>query len=319
MKIVSTHIKPAVAALAVICSVIAPVTVAQADIVTDAGASAAQWLVKQQMADGGFGSGYSKGSDISATSDAVIAIAAADISLSSVTNAAGLTPLDYLKSQVASASLTAGQYAKIALAVKAAGLDPAQFGGKNLQALITQGYDEQSGIYGDTLYADASAILALASTGASVPSAAITALEAKQSASGGWAFMGSGTPDVDTTALAVQALIAAGQPAKSGAAGKGLGYLHSLQNSDGGFPYQSPSDYGTDTNANSTGLAAQAIIASGDQPESWAAPNGNPLSALVNLQQPSGAIAYQSAGASDNMLATVGATQALYRVTFSAK
>ena len=319
MKIVSAHVKPAVAALAIICSVIAPVAVAQADVVTDSGARATQWLVKQQMPDGGFGSGYSKGSDIGATADAVIAIVAAKVPLTTVKNAAGLTPVDYLKSQVASAKLTTGQYAKIALAVKAAGLDPAQFGGKNLQTLISAGYDKKTGIYGDTLYVHAEAILALASTGATVPAEAITALESKQSVTGGWAFMGSGVPDVDTTATAVQALIAAGQPAKTGAAGKGIGYLHSLQNTDGGFPYQSPSPYGTDTNANSTGLVAQAIIASGDQPESWAAPNGNPLSAIIVLQQPSGAFAYQTAGASDNMMATIGAIQALYRVTSSGK
>jgi prenyltransferase beta subunit len=319
MKIVSTYVKPAIAALAVMCSVIAPVAVAQADVVTDSGARATQWLVKQQMADGGFGNGFSKGSDISATADAIIAIAAADMPVSSAKNAAGLTPVDYLKSQVASASLTTGQYAKIALAVKAAGLNPQQFGGKNLQTLISAGYDAKTGIYGDTLFVHAEAILALASTGATVPTEAIAALEAKQSPVGGWAFMGSGVPDVDTTATAVQALIAAGSSAKSGAAGKGLGYLHSLQNADGGFPYQSPSAYGTDTNANSTGLVAQAIVASGDQPESWAAASGNPLSAIVVLQQPSGAFAYQSAGASDNNMATIGAIQALYRVTFSAK
>lgn len=323
MKIVSARIRlsiqPAIAALAVICSVIAPVTTARADIVTDSGARAAQWLAKQQVADGGFSSGFSKGSDLGATSDAIIALVAAKVPLSTVKNAAGLTPLDYLKSKVATAKLSAGQYAKIALAVKAAGLNPASFGGKDLNALITSGYDAKTGIYGDTLFVHAEAILALATTGAAIPVQAISALEARQSAEGGWAFAGSGTPDVDTTAIAVQALIAAGRPANSGPAGRGIGYLHSLQNTDGGFPYQSPSQYGADTNANSTGLVAQAIIASGDQPESWAAAKGNPLSAIIVLQQPSGAFAYQATYPGDNAVATVGAIQALYRVTSSGK
>jgi prenyltransferase beta subunit len=319
MKIVSSHMKPAVAALAIICSVIAPVAMVQADAVTDSGARATQWLVKQQMTDGGYGSGFSIGSDIGATADAVIAIAAAKVPLSTVKNAAGLTPVDYLKSQVTTAHLSTGQYAKIALAVKAAGLNPAQFSGKDLRALISAGYNEKTGVYGDTLFVHAEAILALATTGAIVPAQAIATLESKQSPTGGWSFMGSGVPDVDTTSTAVQALIAVGQPAKTGSAGRGMGYLHSLQNTDGGFPYQSPSPYGTDTNANSTALVAQAIIASGDQPESWAAPKGNPLSAIINLQQRSGAFAYQAAGASDNSLATIGSIQALYRITSSGK
>ena len=312
-------LRAVIAATVILCSVFAPLSSAQADIVGDAGARAIAWLAGKQEADGGFSSGLSKGSDIGATADAVIAFVAAKKPIADVKSKSGKTPLDYLQGQVTSKSLTTGQYAKIALAVKAAGQNPAQFGAKDLLALIKAGYNDKSGVIGDNIFTHSSALLALATAGAAIPQKAIATLESYQSPAGGWAFMGKGDPDVDTTALAVEALIAAGLPANSGAAGRGLGYLHSLQNVDGGFPYQSPSAYGTDTNANSTGLAAQALIASGDQPESWAAAKGNPLSAIINLQQPSGAIAYQSAFASDNLLATIGAVQALYRVTSAGK
>jgi hypothetical protein len=319
MDIFQRVTRPAVAAVAAVCAAFAPLASVQADIVGDAGARAVAWLATKQEADGGFSSGLAKGSDIGATSDAVIALAAAKQPIGSVKSKSGKTPLNYLETQVRSKSLNAGQYAKIALAVKAAGLDPYKFGGKDLTALIKAGYNEKTGVIGSNVFIHSSALLALASAGAVIPEKAVTTLEALQAPSGGWAFMGSGDPDVDTTALSVQALIAAGRHANNGAAGRGLGYLHSLQNADGGFPYQSPSAFGTDTNANSTALVAQAIIASGDQPESWAANHGNPLGALVILQQPSGSIAYQSAFASDNILATIGAIQALYRVTSTGK
>lgn len=319
MRILTQGMRPALAAAALVCAVMAPVATAQADAVSDAGARAVEWLATKQEADGGFGTGFSTGSDIGATADAVIAFVAADKPLDTITTRSGRTPLGYLETQVRTKTLSAGQAAKIALAAQAAGLDPMNFGGKDLIALIKAGYNETSGVIGDNLFTHSSALLALASAGADIPEKAITTLESFQSPAGGWAFMGSGDPDVDTTALAIQALIAAGRLANSGPAGRGLGYLHSLQNTDGGFPYQSPSQFGTDTNANSTGLVAQAVIASGDQPESWAAAQGNPLSAIIRLQQPSGAIAYQSALASDNTLATIGAIQALYRVTSAGK
>ncbi len=121
---------------------------------------------------------------------------------------------------------------------------------------------------------------------------------------------------MDTTALCAQALIAVGRDTRSGSVGKAVGYLRGIQNSDGGFPYQTPSKFGTDSNANSTALVAQLIVATGDQPESWAATKGNPLSALVVLAQPSGAISYQGTFPDDNILASAGAIPALNRKAF---
>jgi prenyltransferase beta subunit len=282
-------------------------------------ARAVAWLAAKQEADGGFSNGFSKGSDVGATADAVLAFSAAGKSLTAVRSRLGRTPLDFLSAQVAGKKLSAGLYAKIALAVKAAGQNPARFGGKDLTALILAGYNEKTGVIGDNVYSHALAMLTLARAGAAVPAKAGSALESFQGANGGWAFMGAGAPDVDTTAVAVQALIAIGRPTSTGPVGRGLGYLRSVQNADGGFPYQTPSDFGTDTNANSTALAAQAIIASGDQPESWAAAAGNPLSALVSLQQASGALAYQAIMPGDNLVATVGAIPALLRRTLGAK
>ena len=308
-KLISRSIRPVIAALVILCSIAAsgePLAIAQANIVTDSGARAAKWLAAQQQADGGFTNGYSKTSDPSTTADVVVTLAVAKSPIPSATTA-------YLAAKVAGGKLTTGEYAKVALAVKTAGLDPAKFGGMDLIAQIEAGYDTKTGVIGDGIFVHSTALLALAAAKSPIPAKAITALTGFQSAEGGWAFMGKGAPDVDTTAQAVLALIAVGLPANTGPAGRGLGYLHGLQNADGGFPYQSPSQYGTDSNTNSSGLVAQAIVASGDQPESWAQPMGNPLSVIILQQQPSGAFAYQGSFPGDNIMATIGAVQALYR------
>lgn len=289
---------------------------ADAGTVQTAGKRAATWLASQQSRDGGFGNGFTQGSDPSATADAVFALATAGTAPATLKSKGGRTPLDYLASQVGSGKLSTGQLAKVALAAHAAGADPRRFGGRDVVSAVRSAYDERTGVIGGSVYVHALALVALARSGEPIPARAITALEGYQGTAGGFSFTGAGSPDVDTTALAVQALISAGRPANTGPAGRGLGYLRSLQNADGGFPYESPSSFGTETNANSTALVVQAIIASGDQPESWAAAAGNPLSSLVRLQRGDGWIGYQASVPDPSVLATSGALPGLYRAPY---
>ena len=95
---------------------------------------------------------------------------------------------------------------------------------------------------------------------------------------------------------------------------RALAYYESIQNEDGGWPYQNPSAYGTDTDANSTAVTIQAIIAAGQDPagDEWATAEGStPLAALEALQNESGAFAWQAAVPDDNLLATVQALPAV--------
>jgi prenyltransferase beta subunit len=289
---------------------------AQSTALTTAGDKAVAWLLTKQEKDGGFGTGFSKGSDIGATADAVMAIAASGKNVASVKNSAGRSPIDFFAQQLKlRKAINAGQYVKMALALKAAGLDARNFNGSDVTKPILAAYNAQTGVIGDNVYTHALAVLALARNGVPAPEKAIDKLISLQGKTGGWAFAGGDDADVDTTALAVQALIASGKPAKTGVVGKAINYLRSLQNADGGYPYQVPSQFGTESNANSTALVAQAIIASGDQPESWPAAKGNPLSALLNMQTKSGAFSYQLSLADENVLATAGAVPALFRKT----
>jgi len=287
--------------------------------VENAAAKAAAWLPSKIEADGGFGNGFSKGSDLGVTADAVLALADAGKAISSVKSKAGKSPLDYFAQSLRSRKpLNAGQYAKMVLALKLTGLNPRAFRGSDLVAALNKTYNPTTGVIGDSVFVHCLGMLALSRTSSNVPAKAITKLETLQTKAGGWAFVGDAAADVDTTALCAEALLASSGPKRPDSVARAIRYLHTVQNIDGGFPYQTPSKFGTESNANSTALVAQLIIASGGQPESWAVTKGNPLSALVRLQQHSGAIAYQASAPDENTLATAGAIPALSRKAFGA-
>ena len=147
-----------------------------------------------------------------------------------------------------------------------------------------------------------------------VPDAAITTLAAQQLANGGWEWATGWGADSNSTALALQALIAAGQPISSSAIVNGLAYLATLQQPDGGFPYAAsinPTTPAT-SDANSTAYVIQAIIAAGQDPASlaWTQSGNTPISYLLALQLPDGSLQWQ-AGSGPNQLATQQAIPAL--------
>jgi len=169
-----------------------------------------------------------------------------------------------------------GAYAKLALTAEVTGRSPAAFGGIDLLAALraqqcphvgcTAG---SSGDFRNSLadggfpnvITQSLAIVALSRSGraadrAAVP-AAVSFLRRQQcSPTTGYSTVfragGSCTAEVDATAFAVQALLAAG-----GTPDRAIGWLARQQQRDGGFVSN-----GTE-NANSTGLAIQALAAAG--------------------------------------------------------
>ncbi|MBN1955176.1 MAG: terpene cyclase/mutase family protein [Anaerolineae bacterium] len=276
------------------------------------------YLAAQQQADGGFTNGFSAGSDLGTTCDVILAIAAAGQDPSDWRSAGGYSPLDYLASQVASgAADTVGLQAKVALALRATGLDPADFAGRDLVAELEAAYDGTTGSYGSNVVDQALAMLALFHAGRPVPDPAAQYLLANQTTDGAWALFGgtaAATGDTNTTALAIQALLVTGHRDEIGAA---FAYLQRVQNDDGGFPYQSPSAYGTDTDANSTAYVYQALLAAGEPMVNWTPAGVDPLGALGNLYDPdSGAFFWQGALPFPNVLATAQAIPALRGYSF---
>lgn len=273
------------------------------------------YLQTQQNADGGFGSGFSPDSTLASTADTLLAITAADGDLAGF-DQGGNTPLTYLAANATSAS-TGGDLAKLILATISAGQNPRDFGGVDSVARLEAMIDAGGRIGGeaDTFVAHAFAVLALASAQRSIPEASVAYILDAQQEGGGWSWDGTAdtAADTNTTAFAAQALIAAGEAADSDAVSNALTYYKGIQNADGGWPYQSPSDFGTDTDSNSTAVSIQTLIAAGQDPSGadWMTADGlTPADALEALQNASGAWAWQTAMPDDNLLSTVQAVPA---------
>lgn len=157
-----------------------------------------------------------------------------------------------------------GETAKVLLAVQIAGADPATFGGHDLEAelraMLVADPGPDLGRFASGSVADqAYAILALATTPGGVPAPAVDWLVSAACPSGEFSWDGTcpsgpGMEDSDTTGLAVQALLATGETAASAA---GVDWLLATQDAGGGFL-----SFGT-PNANSSGIAAQAVRAAG--------------------------------------------------------
>ena len=275
---------------------------------------ALDWLRTQQNTDGGFGS---PASSVGTTADTVLAIVAAGED-AATWEKGGHTPLDYLAATGAEAAVLAGNAAKVILALVAAGKDPRTFSGVDLVYALEQklGDDGKFGGGTDTLAGHCLAITALKSVSRPIPPEAVDWLKARQLDDGTWSWNGDTTPgsgDNNSAAYAVMALIAAGEPANGEVIAKTIAHFHAQQNADGGFPYINPSEWGTDADSNSTAVIIQALIAAGENPQgaAWTRDGNTPLSALLALQNESGAFAWQAATPDDNFLSTIQAVPAI--------
>ncbi len=190
-------------------------------------------------------------------------------------------------------------------------------------------FGEQDATY-DGAYRQALGLLALAAVG-STDADAVAWLKAEQCADGGWmgnrpdtaqpcpafdmnTFVGE---DSNGTALAAQALAALDETPATDP----LDFLADAQNADGGFAFVP----GFDSDGNSTGLAVQALVASGADLAGWAAPDGTPDDFLLSLRlgnppaSTAGAFAFQpGAGGvlTANAFATTQIVPALMRAPF---
>jgi prenyltransferase beta subunit len=267
-------------------------------------AQAIDYLKTTQNDDGGFSNGYAPESDLTATADAVIAIALAGHDLEAFSIDETASPLAYLAAQVDDgAAQTTGQIAKVLIAVIAAGEDSEDFAAHNLidDLLATQ---SEGGMFGYGAFEHCLALIAVQNAGVDLPEGAVETLADAQAEDGGWGFMASEASDTNTTGLCLQALALADAPETVEAA---FAYLAAIQNEDGGWPYQNPSEFGTDSDTNSTALVVQALIANGDDLSEW----NNPQDWLVSMQNESGSFSYQAAMPGDNIVATLAVIPAL--------
>jgi LPXTG-motif cell wall-anchored protein len=216
----------------------------------------------------------------------------------------------------------AGSLAKLALAAEVTGKDPDSFGGVDPIAMLlslqgANGKFVDSASFGDSVNAlgQSFAVIALHRAGGHTvaETAAAAFLAGSACPDGGYPLLFKTKPadpcdnQVDATALVVQALLAAGDAA---GAKVGLDWLVSQQKADGGFADESDKHLGE--NANSTGLAAQALRVGGR-----VAAADKAVTFLLSLQvgctgtpASRSAIAYDGAGF-DPSTATRATTQAI--------
>ena len=275
---------------------------------TAAATRALDWLRSQQQEDGSLNIGF--GHPAGVTCDAVLAIVASGGDPSSWRKAAGKPSLvEYLATTAGEYAIDAATTGKLIVTIAAAKQDPRAFGGSNWLSLL-QSFEQTPGTFDAGAVGQAWAILALKAAGEAVPASAVAVLKGYQLESGAWnsAF----GPDTDTVAIVLQALAAGGEAATSESIQKALAFFETQQNEDGGFPAIKPSEWGTDTNANSTANVLMGLIAVGQDPAAgkWKKAAGDPISALLKLQTADGKIEFQP-GVGSPVMATVQAIPAL--------
>jgi hypothetical protein len=270
-----------------------------------AAADGLEWLRPfQSTEDGGYGTG-------GATAETLFAVAADGYEAGEWYQPGGPSLSAYfLANGVSFAALGAGSSGKMAVALTGGNgcwprrsVDPMSY------------YHSGTGAYSSTNAYDTGTgphtwgMLGTAALSQTVPPLAAEYLKGLQQSDGAWEWDFEIGTDTNTTALAIQALIAAGESPGSGIILDALDYLDGAQNDDGGFPNSltSPSD------TNSTAYVVQALLAAGESPTDarWAKVTDgitptSPISYLLGMQLADG-----SFGPGDQAVSTRQAIPAL--------
>jgi len=265
-----------------------------ADKIVTSGVNA---LVESRSEDGSIGS-YTD------TAWAVMGIVASGKNLETISSP---SPLGYLERNndelLDSFNLTA-DLARNTLAIIAAGKSPFSFGygnetipdGNYIEAIKNQHDGHQFGP-SESINEDFWAVTALIAAGVSADDAIIAKtveyIIECQGDDNGWSWAAPCNEwyyasDPDNTAAAIIAFANCGYTADDEPVAKALDYLKSTQGENGGFM-----SYGIE-NASSTAWTVTALNALGLDPVTWEVNGNNPVSYLVDLQNPDGSFSFAS-------------------------
>jgi energy-coupling factor transport system substrate-specific component len=265
-------------------------------------ARAVRYLLRAQNTDGGFGSAPGQRSGALYTGWSGLGLAAAGRNPRDVHRRGGRSIASYVLRGGPPADI--GEIERTVLLLKAAGLSPRSFAGKDLVAAIRSRRRRDGSIAGYVSYT-AFGVLALCAAGESAGRPTINWLARSQNADGGFGVAPSSASDSDMTGATVQALAAVNR-ARGATAQRAVAWLRANQNDDGGFGQFK----GRPSNAQSTSYAVQGLVAVGaaDGVASRA------LRYLTDLQRSDGSIAYSRASTQTPVWVTAQALMAIERV-----
>ncbi len=242
---------------------------------------AADWLVAAQNADGGWGASPGHASATDMTAWAMLGLEASGRNPLDISSE-GHNAVGYLRSHVDELS-SPGDYARTILALEGAGVDPHDFGGRDLISALA-GQRRNNGSYEGWPGSTAFAVIALRSAGGSGIDQSISWLAKVQNGDGGWGDVPGSPSTADGTGAAMQAM------PDSSVAKHGLGYLRNAQRPSGGFPLGASGA----VNSQSTAWAVQGMVAVGTDPASVQGQGKSPLEYLAARQDADGHYRYST-------------------------
>jgi len=229
---------------------------ARAEAATGSGPQAAvTWLRSAQNEDGGYGEKPGAESGQSMTGWAMLGFEAAGINPQDVTSGKGVSPVQYLQEEISTVQ-SPGDLARTILALEGAGVEPREFGGRNLVAALLA-KRRPDGSYEDWPNSTAYAVVALRSAGIANVADSVEWLREAQNEDGGWGDVPGSPSNADGTGAVLQAL-----SPTSKAAQRAVGYLRQVQQPGGGFRLGGNGAL----NTQSTAWAVEGLLAAGADP-----------------------------------------------------
>jgi energy-coupling factor transport system substrate-specific component len=290
---------PAVAATALLVLLLALPAPAGAATAAD---RAERWLLRAQNADGGFGSAPRQASSPLFSGWSGLGLAAAGHNPRDLRRPGGRSLAAYV-TRGARSLRDIGEIERTVLLVRAAGLSPRSFGGKDLVAAIERRRQGDGSIAGFVSYTTFG-VLALRAAGVSAGRATVRWLVSAHNGDGGFGLAPASASESDMTGASLQALAAVGR-ARSATAKRAVAWLRTNQNDDGGFGQFR----GRSSNAQSTAYAVQGLVAA----NAGGAALTRALAYLRGLQRRDGSVAYSSSSGQTPVWVTAQALMALER------
>jgi energy-coupling factor transport system substrate-specific component len=283
-----------VSAVGAVLILAAPAGAGDASAAAQAEAAAAgnarSWLQATRNRDGGFGTAPGESSSSAMTGWAMLGLEAAGRNPLDL-DAGGENPVSYLRANAEKVRST-GDIERTILALAGAGVNPREFGGRDLVSAL-RARREGNGSFQGQVNLTAFGIFALRAAGAdgSELSRSAASLRRAQNGDGGWGYQPDQPSESDSTGAALQALAAAG--GGGDAAADGAHYLSRAQSRDGGWALGESGP----TNSQSTAWAIQGLLAAGRDPGSVTKAGHDPFEYLRARQASDGH--YRYAASSD--------------------